>query len=337
MADPASLFYRSISEAENLFSADKEAKVADNRAQMSELMPKIRESLQQASRHLDSEENKKAFDNLADRISTITRLEEPKLDSEKMAKVQAFIERFADVVYPNPDICSSFAQAKLILIGDEHNLLAYQANYMKLINATADKNTIILLEMFGSMHPVNKEESVWIRSLKAPVKAIYGWDLGKAEDMSSHPFVIESEQYTRMLLDLEEKAKNRPLSSEEQAMKIELTRKFKEMAQKWDFNLESEIENQLDALMPERTASMIITLKKALELEDVSKVYLIAGKYHIREKEREKGYAETYNTLLAFDPTMANLYKPEPPDPRLNLDSLREYLKDKPVMMLFPK
>lgn len=237
---------------------------------------------------------------------------------------QHFAQQFTEIIYPNPN-CTSLTQAKIFLFGVIHNNPGYERRYVQMINRLADDKSIILVEMFKSMHTLEKEECTELKTLKTPVKQIYGWDIGNAEEICNHPIVVESERCDRILKDLAAKAAIRPLTEEESRLKYN-TGMDQMKAQREYWCVQDEVEELLTEKMPERTNSMISTVAKVNSLPDVSKIFLLSGHYHLQE---EKNVISPYDEIFERAPQL--------PDPRNNLDALREFLKDKPAVIFIPK
>lgn len=211
-----------------------------------------------------------------------------------------FLDNF-EIIYQSPHK-TGLEERQIILIGENHKDLVFRRKYSSLIDTMGKiHNVVVLVEGEKSMDVINKNASAQTCFISSDV-TIYGWDDSTPKDR--YPDIPQIDECVKLFLSYESKL----LESESESDPIK-SKELKEEALEIYENFMT-VENQLDQKVymkavkenfPNRTESMIKTIKRVVELHPQSKIFIIAGSNHVEQQETHG-------------------------DPRMDLSSLYQYL-----------
>lgn len=213
-----------------------------------------------------------------------------------------FLQNF-EIKYRSPHEIK-WEQRKIILLGEDHIDLVFRRQYSSLIDAMSKTHSIVVLvEGEKSMHVINKNASAQTCFISAEV-AIYGWDTSTPKDR--YPDLPQINECAQLFLKYELK-----LLETEAEIDVSHSNELKKEARQIfnNFNtifeeFRAQKEPYMEAVkrnFPERTQSMIDTIKNVVNLHPQSTLFVIAGCMHVQQEIQEDSRLELSSLYKYLD------------------------------------
>jgi hypothetical protein len=231
-----------------------------------------------------------------------------------VSNIHAFIQDNYTVVYKGEGVDENdLSSANEYLLADHHGSAGHSALNSLFINTFSKEGDVVMVEAIPSMVEARLEDALQTVWLNTKAKTI-GWDIGKIGETTGSTLLQESgdleiqkQILIKQLLDPELAEKGKEVFE-----KLMITsRKILDVVatlEKMGMFDETKFLEMISKTLPARITSMTNTMEKAREI--YNKSFLIAGQNHLKHN---------------FE------------DHRFSLEEFYKFLKDRKVVILFPK
>jgi hypothetical protein len=213
--------------------------------------------------------------------------------------VSEFIDQFYDVKFKGQQVPEhNFNSVEEFLLAEKHDALGYDVINSLFINTFSKPQDVVLVESVYSMKKIDKEEALQSICLTTNT-SIMGWDTRFYE--STDGFQFHMKIFLRDYL-------NPNYIGDKDALKNNMASFINDYEIPHDNSSSKEIYEKIAEDFPLRTVSMVESLQKAKNI--ATHTFLIAGYWHLQNELK---------------------------DSRFSLDKLYADIKDRDLMILFPK